>query len=151
MKKLNRRDFLLLLGAANAALTVGLPGLAFADEAAEQKAKAEAAMKAFTGGKEAAQGSLILEAPDVAENGGQVPVAISMKGVKPVRVALVVDHNPVPTALDAAISPKYAGDAKIAVRIKMKRSSLVRAYAYDEKGKLHGAGKNVTVTLGGCG
>jgi len=151
MQKLNRRDFLFLLGAANAALAMGMPGHAFPGDAEEQKTKAEAAVKAFTGGKDPVNGSLIIEAPDVAENGAQVPVAISMKGAKPVRVALVVDHNPVPAALDAAISPKYAGDAKIAVRIKMKRSSLVRAFAYDEKGTLHGASKNVTVTLGGCG
>lgn len=140
-----------IAGAAGAAAAFSGPGLAFADEAAEQKAKADAAIKEATGGKEAAKGALTLEAPTIAENGAVVPVSIQAKGFTPARVILIVDENPSPLVIDAKVNAKYAGDGAIGARIRMRKTSNVRAYAYDAKGALHGDTKTVKVTIGGCG
>lgn len=138
-------------GLAGAAVALGGRGLAFADEAAEQKAKADAAIKEITGGKEAGKGSLTLVAPDIAENGAVVPVSIEPKGFTPSRVALIVDDNPVPLIMEVKVSGKYAGDGAISTRIRMRKTSTVRAYAYDANGALHGDSKTIKVTIGGCG
>ena len=152
MESLSRRDFIKLAGYAGAAVAFGGRGLAVAaDESAEQKAKADAAVKEITGGKEAAKGSLTLVAPDIAENGAVVPVSIEAKGFTPSRVALIVDDNPVPLIFEAKIYGKYAGDGAISSRIRMRKTSTVRAYAYDAKGGLHGDMKTIKVTIGGCG
>jgi sulfur-oxidizing protein SoxY len=151
MESLNRRDFIKVAGLAGAAVALGGRGLAFADEAAEQKAKADAAVKEITGGKEAAKGSLTLVAPDIAENGAVVPITIEAKGFTPTRIALIVDDNPVPLIMEVKISGKYAGDGAISTRTRMRKTSTVRAYAYDAKGVLHGDTKMVKVTIGGCG
>lgn len=152
MEFLNRRDFIKVAGLAGAAVAIGGRGLAFAaDDAAEQKAKADAAIKEITGGKEAAKGSLALVAPDIAENGAVVPVSIEPKGFTPSRVALIVDDNPVPLIMEVKVSAKYAGDGVISTRIRMRKTSTVRAYAYDAKGALHGDSKTIKVTIGGCG
>lgn len=151
MESVNRRQFMKIAGAAGAVVALGGRGLAWADEAAEQKAKADAAIKEITGGKEAAKGSLALVAPDIAENGAVVPVSITATGFTPSRVALIVDENPLPLIMDAKVFAKYAGDGAISTRIRMRRTSTVRAYAFDAKGALHGDAKTVKVTIGGCG
>jgi sulfur-oxidizing protein SoxY len=152
MESLNRRDFIKAAGYAGAVVALGGHGLAFAaDDGAEQKAKADAAVKEITGGKEAAKGSLTLVAPDIAENGAVVPVSIEAKGFTPTRIALIVDDNPVPLIFEAKVFGKYAGDGAISSRIRMRKTSTVRAYAYDGKGALHGDMKTIKVTIGGCG
>jgi len=139
-------------GLAGAAVALGGRGLAFAaDDSAEQKAKSDAAIKEITGGKEAAKGSLNLVAPDIAENGAVVPVSIQPSGFTPSRIALIVDDNPVPLIMEVKVHEKYAGDGAVSTRIRMRKTSTVRAYAYDTKGILHGDTKTVKVTIGGCG
>ncbi|MBI5815012.1 MAG: thiosulfate oxidation carrier protein SoxY [Nitrospinae bacterium] len=152
MGRMQRREFMKMAGLAGAAVAFsGVPSAMAADEAAEQKAKVDATIKQITGGKEPGKGGLELKAPTIAENGAVVPVTIQPKGIVPGRLFLIVDENPIPLILDVKVSPKYSGDGAISSRIRMRKTSTVRAYAFDSKGSLYGDFKTVKVTIGGCG
>ena len=66
-----------------------------------------------------------LKIPNIAENGAVVPVTIStdIPGVEAIYV--VIDENPNPLSASFMLGP--ASPADISVRMKMGRSSMVRA------------------------
>jgi len=88
-------------------------------------------------------------APDIAENGAVVPIAVSttLTGVK--RIAFLVEKNP--TTLAGVFQFTDAVETSVATRIKMGQSSNVLAVAIMGDGKVLYAQKDVKVTLGGCG
>ena len=88
-------------------------------------------------------------APDIAENGAVVPIAVSttLPGVK--RIAFLVEKNP--TTLAGVFEFTEAVETSVATRIKMGQSSNVLAVAIMGDGKVLYAQKDVKVTLGGCG
>ena len=88
-------------------------------------------------------------APDIAENGAVVPIAVStaLPGVK--RIAFLVEKNP--TTLAGVFEFTDAVETSVATRIKMGQSSNVLAVAIMGDGKVFYAQKDVKVTLGGCG
>lgn len=90
-----------------------------------------------------------LEAPDIAENGGAVPVALSatLPGVQ--RMLLLIENNPWPLA--AVFDVREPLRANFSTRVKMADSSDIYAVALTADGKAHFARKLVRVTLGGCG
>ncbi|MBQ73920.1 MAG: thiosulfate oxidation carrier protein SoxY [Gammaproteobacteria bacterium] len=89
-----------------------------------------------------------LKIPDIAENGAVVPVTIStdISGVEAVYV--VIDKNPNP--LSASFHVGAMSPPDISLRVKMGKSSMVRALVRTED-KVYMAGKEVKVTIGGCG
>jgi sulfur-oxidizing protein SoxY len=88
-------------------------------------------------------------APDIAENGAVVPIAVTttLPGVK--RIAFLVEKNP--TTLAGVFEFTDAVETSVATRIKMGQSSNVLAVAIMGDGKVFYAQKDVKVTLGGCG
>lgn len=90
-----------------------------------------------------------LEAPDIAENGGAVPVALSatLPGVQ--RMLLLIENNPWPLAAVFEVGEPLL--ASFSTRVKMADSSDLYAVALTADGKAHFARKLVRVTLGGCG
>jgi len=112
-------------------------------------------LRAITGGKPIQKGRLTLDMPVVAEDGRVVPVIIEsdlpmasddyVKGIH-----LVVDHNPDAHLAAFELSPGI-GSVSISTRIKMKRTTWVRALAQTSKGEIWGAYARVQVTLNGCG
>ncbi len=96
-----------------------------------------------------------LDMPAVAEDGRVVPVIIEtdlsqtpehyVKGVH-----LIVDHNP-----DAHLAGFYftpaVGRISVSTRIKMKRTTWVRAILETNTGELWADYTRVLVTLNGCG
>ena len=122
--------------------------LAFNKAAFDAKSVADA-VKAYGAGAPAASGAVTLTAPDIAENGAVVPLAVatSLPNVK--QLLLLVEKNP--SALVAVFDVTDAVDANFATRAKMGQSSDVYAVAITADGKAHYAKKEVKVTLGGCG
>jgi sulfur-oxidizing protein SoxY len=107
------------------------------------------------GGRPIRRGHVSLDMPAVAEDGRVVPVMIEsdlpmtadayVKGVH-----LIVDHNP--DALLAAFHLTPAiGSVAITTRIKMKRTTWVRAIVETSGGELWADYTKVLVTLNGCG
>jgi sulfur-oxidizing protein SoxY len=101
------------------------------------------------------RGHVSLDMPAVAEDGRVVPVIIEsdlpmipdawVKGVH-----LIVDHNPDAHLAAFHLTPAI-GSVSITTRIKMKRTTWVRAILETSGGELWADYTRVLVTLNGCG
>ena len=105
--------------------------------------------KAYGAGAPTESKDVTLTAPDIAENGAVVPMAIasSLAGVK--HLLVLVERNP--SALVAKFDVTDAVEANFSTRAKMGQTSDVYAVAITNDGKALYAKKEVKVTLGGCG
>ena len=150
---MNRRD--LLARTASVAGLLAAAGLLPAEaqaawNAAAFEAKSLAdAVKGLGGSAPVESKDVSLTAPDIAENGAVVPVAASttLAGVK--RLAFVIEKNP--AALAAVFELSEHIEPSVAARVKMGQSSQVYAVALMADGRVFYTGKEVKVTLGGCG
>jgi sulfur-oxidizing protein SoxY len=109
----------------------------------------DALMKVLGGAKPQPSADVTLDAPDIAENGALVPVALGARGPGVRRLLLLVEKNP--NLLAAGFEPGEGFVPKIATRIKMAQSSKVWAIAMYADGRVLYASRDVAVTLGGCG
>lgn len=140
--------------AAAAALFAGaglLSGraLAFNKEAFVAKALPDALKALGATSAMAESKDVTLTAPDIAENGAVVPLAVAstLPGLK--HLILLVEKNP--SALVAVFNVNDAVEANFATRAKMGQTSDVYAVAITADGKALYAKKEIKVTLGGCG
>jgi len=109
----------------------------------------------ISGGRPIRRGHLTLDMPIVAEDGRVVPVIIEsdlpMTADRYVKaIHLVVDHNPDAHLAAFELTPAI-GAVSISTRIKMKRTTWVRALAQTSDGDVWAAYARVQVTLNGCG
>ena len=91
---------------------------------------------------------VLIEAPNIAENGRNVPVEIRIALPDPTSVVLLSDANPVPLLARVHFTPEVA--PRIAVRVKLGGSGNLIAVA-ESGGGLYRATRPVKVTAGGCG
>jgi len=101
------------------------------------------------------RGHVTLDMPPMAEDGRYVPVLIEsdlpMAADQYVKgVYLIVDHNPDPLVTVFHLSPAL-GQVQIQTRIKMKRTSWIRAIAETSSGELWADYLKVETSLNGCG
>jgi sulfur-oxidizing protein SoxY len=89
-----------------------------------------------------------LDAPEIAENGAVVPIAITSTLPKVTGIVVLVLENP--NILAAAYRIPDGTEAAAASRLKMAKTSKVVAIV-ESDGKLFSATKEVKVTVGGCG
>lgn len=106
-------------------------------------------------GRPIRRGHVSLDMPLVAEDGRVVPVIIEtdlpMTAENYVKaVHLIVDHNPDPH-LAAFHLTAALGRVSISTRIKMKRTTWVRAILQTSNGDVWAGYTRVRVTLNGCG
>lgn len=148
-----RRD-MMARSAAVAALLAGAGVLPAHAQTAWNKAAFEGksmdeAIKGLGIAKPVESKDIAFTAPDIAENGAVVPIAVTttLPGVK--RIAFLVEKNP--TTLAGVFEFTDAVETSVATRIKMGQSSNVLAVAIMGDGKVFYAQKDVKVTLGGCG
>ncbi len=150
---LNRRE--VLSHSATVAGLLATAGLlptqaqaAFNAPAFEVKTMAEL-VKMLGGSAPVESKDVVITGPDIAENGAVVPIGVStaLPGAK--RLLLLVEKNP--SVLSAMFNVTDAVDANFSTRVKMGQSSNVYAVAMMADGKVLFAGKEVKVTLGGCG
>ena len=136
---LTRRDVLRLGGAAAAAM---LPAGAPAATNGVEEAIAE-----FTGGATPRDGGVSLEVPEIADNGGAVPVRVAAEGAR--RIALFADGNPSPDVVVFAFGRLATPAAS--TRIRLAGSQNVIAVAELADGAFRRASRAIAVTAGGCG
>jgi sulfur-oxidizing protein SoxY len=112
-------------------------------------------LREISGGKPIRRGHVTLDMPVIAEDGRVVPVIIesdlpmtSDQYVKAIH--LVVDHNPDAHLAAFELTPAI-GAVSISTRIKMKRTTWVRAIAQTSADEVWAAYARVQVTLNGCG
>jgi sulfur-oxidizing protein SoxY len=135
------------------AMAAGLiPGKAAAQTAwnkAAFDAKAVADVtKALGGNAPTESKDIVLQAPEIAENGNVVRIGASSTNPAVTQIALLIEKNP--NTLAAVFDVPAGTDANFATNVKMGQSSNV--YALAKVGdKYVYAVKEVKVTLGGCG
>jgi len=91
---------------------------------------------------------IVVEAPDIAENGSVVSVTVKSKIPNTESISLFVPVNTFP--LSASYNIAANTDGFVATRIKMAKTSDIVVYV-KAGGKIYKAKKAVKVTLGGCG
>lgn len=107
------------------------------------------AMKALVGNSDTIDSKeIVVEAPDIAENGAVVSVTVKSKVANTEQISVFVPENANP--LCASYITTDAVDGFVSGRIKMRKTSDVIAVVKAD-GKLLTAKKPVKVTLGGCG
>lgn len=137
---LTRRATLLMAGAAGVlAMFPALPAAArtHADILAE-----------FAGTAAIEDGGVTITAPEIAENGMAVPVAVAAPGAT--EIILVNTRNPSPAVFRARFH-EAAGSAMLATRIRLGETQDIIAYARFPDGRVGKAQVEVKVTIGGCG
>ena len=148
------RRHILTQSAVVAGLLAGtglFPQYAFAFNKAAFDAKSlNDALKALgANGAPQASDAVSLTAPDIAENGAVVPLAIASTLPDVKQLVLLVEKNPSALVASFKVTPEV--EANFVTRAKMGESSDVYAIAITADGKAHYAKKEVKVTLGGCG
>ena len=95
-----------------------------------------------------ASGDISIKAPPIAENGAVVNVAVQSSLPNVESMSLFVEKNNQPLA--ASFNLAAVTDAFVKTRIKVAKTSSVIAVV-KSGGKLYSAGREVKVTIGGCG
>ena len=88
-----------------------------------------------------------LTAPDVASNGGQIPVSFSTD-IPAKTVALFQDANPESAVIVYTVYENSVVDYSI--KMKMKKSGTITVVVEGQDGNLYSASKTLDVALGGC-
>jgi sulfur-oxidizing protein SoxY len=105
-------------------------------------------VKAMGGTAATLSADILLNAPEIAENGNVVRMGVESKLAGTTQIALLVEKNP--NVLSASFDVIAGSDASFATNVKMGQTSNV--YALAKVGdKFFYAVKEVKVTLGGCG
>ena len=144
---LSRRQ--VLAGGAGALAVAGL-GVAPA-----QANNAQDQIKAFTGGKQAAEAKVKLDLPEIAENGNTVPMTVTVESPMTdqshvTEVLVLADGNPNAGVATFHFSPA-SGVAEANTRIRLATTQNIIAVAKMNDGSFVMASKQVKVTIGGCG
>ena len=112
-------------------------------------------IKAFTGGKQATEGKVKLDLPEIAENGNTVPMTVTVESPMSeqshvTEVLVLADGNPNAGVATFHFSPA-SGVAEANTRIRLAASQNIIAVAKMNDGSFVMASKAVKVTIGGCG
>jgi sulfur-oxidizing protein SoxY len=151
-----RRSFLKLTagaGALTAAAAAGLVASGQAWAAAWNKTGFEAkayadALKSLGATNLVQSKDIVITAPDIAENGAVVPVAVTSKIPNTQSISILAENNPFPLA--ATFDLSGGSEGYVSTRIKMGKTSNVHIVVKAD-GKLYTAAKEIKVTIGGCG
>ena len=107
------------------------------------------ALKAYGAGAPVESKDVTLTAPDIAENGAVVPMAVASTLPNLKHLLVLVEKNP--SSLVAKFDVSDAVEPSFSTRAKMGQTSDVYAVAITKDNKAFFTKKEVKVTLGGCG
>jgi len=119
----------------------------YPEEAFKQKSDADA-IKALYGKSAEASDKVKLDAPEIAENGAVVPIAVTTTLSDVTSISFFASENP--NALAASYVIPAGTLPAVANRLKMAKTCNITAIV-ESGGKLYSATKEVKVTVGGCG
>jgi sulfur-oxidizing protein SoxY len=143
---MNRRSSLLaFLGLL---LAKPLSVLAAWNEQAFGAKTAADALKNIGAASPAPSKDIVIEAPQIAENGAVVPIEISSGIPGTTSIAVVIEKNPFPLA--GKFDFKEGALPFVKLNVKMGETSDVRVVAV-AGGKHFTATREIKVTIGGCG
>ena len=153
---MQRRTFLqgsLAGGAVAVAVGAGLLSprsvlAAWPEGAFNAKSVQDAMSGLFGSADSTATGDIKIKAPDIAENGAVVPVSVETSIANPESISIIAEKNASP--MTASFVMGAGAQGYVSTRIKMGKTSSVIAVVKAD-GKLYSTGKEVKVTIGGCG
>ena len=136
---LTRRDTMALgLGAATIAMVPMKASASAVDEA----------ISAFTNGAAITDGGVTVIAPEIAENGENVPVEVDAPNAA--EILLLATGNPTPGVARVRFG-EASGAPRISTRIRLGETQNVVAIAKLADGSFVRGATEVRVTIGGCG
>ena len=142
---MKRRSLLALLGLL---LTKPLSVLAAWNEQAFAAKTTADALKGIGAAGTVPSKDIVIEAPQIAENGAVVPIEISSNIPGTTSIAVVIEKNPFPLA--GKFDFKEGALPFVKLNVKMGETSDVRVVAV-AGGKHFSATREIKVTIGGCG
>lgn len=152
----NRRNLLTRAGASGALAAAFAAGLLRPEEllaagwnkdAFGSKTPADA-LKSLGAASPADSKDIVIDAPEIAENGAVVPIEVTSNLPNTKSIAVLIEKNPFPLA--AKFDFLEGSVPFMKVNVKMGESSNVRVVV-EAGGKHYAAMKEVKVTIGGCG
>ena len=152
-KAISRRSFFRKVGTTGVAVVAAGSALTTAPKNASASA-VDALIAEKMGSGTVTMAKVKIDTPPKADNGALVRMPVSVDhpmeaGNYIQSVALFVDNNPKPFVAEFKMTPEY-GEASFECRIKMAKTSKVRAIAKTNKGKLYGFAQEIQVAEGGC-
>jgi len=142
---MTRRSLLAVLGLL---LAKPLSVLAAWNEQAFGAKTAADALNGIGASAPAPSKDIVIDAPQIAENGAVVPIEISSNVPGTTAIAVVIEKNPFPLA--ARFEFKEGALPFVKLNVKMGETSDVRVVAF-AGGKQFSATREIKVTIGGCG
>ena len=143
--KTTRRTLIAALGAL---LLKPLAAFAAWNEQAFGAKSAADALKTLGASSAAASKDIVIEAPQIAENGAVVPIEVSSNIPGTSSIAVLIEKNPFPLA--GRFEFKDGALPYVKLNVKMGETSDVRVIA-TAGGKHFTASREIKVTIGGCG
>jgi len=141
----NRRT---LLAAAAALLLRPFAALAAWNKEAFGAKSAAEALKSLGVAGAAPSKEIVIEAPQIAENGAVVPIEIQSNVPGTTALTVLIEKNPFPLASRFTFLEGALPFVKL--NVKMGETSDVRVIA-QAGGRYYAASKEIKVTIGGCG
>ena len=137
-----------LLGALALLLARPFAALAAWNESAFGAKTPQDALKGLGAANPAPSKDIVIDAPQIAENGAVVPIEIVSNIPGTTSLAVVLEKNPFPLA--AKFDFKEGALPYVKVNVKMAETSDVRVVA-SAGGRHYAATREIKVTIGGCG
>jgi len=148
LKPISRRQALAYIGVAGASMALSSVAFAGPEEVA-------ARINDITGGAAGDDTLIMLDLPEIAENGNAVKVAFDIDSpmtaenhVKAVHI--LADGNPEPDVATFNFSPAM-GACYASTRMRLSKTQNVHVIAAFSDGSFGSASATVKVTIGGCG
>jgi sulfur-oxidizing protein SoxY len=142
---MTRRSLLAFLGLL---LAKPLSVLAAWNEQAFGAKSAADALQTLGAGAAAPSKDIVIEAPQIAENGAVVPIEIASNIPGTTSIAVLIEKNPFP--LTGRFDFREGALPFVKLNVKMGETSEVRVLA-EAGGKHYSASREIKVTIGGCG
>ena len=149
----SRREF-----AVGAAVGLGASGIGLKAARAQDQTQTqpwEQAVRKILGDAKPTEGKIVVELPEIAENGNTVPFTIAVDSpmtekdnVKAIHI--IATANPQPGVATFRLSP-LSGKATVASRMRLQRTQDVIVIAELSEGRFVMTKRPVKVTIGGCG
>jgi sulfur-oxidizing protein SoxY len=137
-----------LLAALGVLVLKPLAALAAWNEQAFGAKSAADALKTLGADAGAPSKDIVIEAPQIAENGAVVPIEIASNIPGTTSIVVLIEKNPFP--LTGKFDFKEGALPFVKLNVKMGETSDVRVLA-EAGGKHYSASREIKVTIGGCG
>ncbi len=146
---MKRRNFLGLGIATLATLPAALSAVDFRKEKPDTWTahSVDDAIKKLYGDIKTEEKGIKLKTPEVANNGGQIPVSIK-SDIDAKTVAIFQDVNPEATV--GVFTVPEGQPVDYSIKIKMKKSGSITVIVEGRDGKFYSTKKSLQVALGGC-